>query len=130
LYRVWSGIKRRCGSKREKEKHYVNITMCAEWSNDFMKFYSWAIENGWAKGLQIDRIDFNGHYTPENCRIVTPLVNQNNKRNNRRVTANGITRNVSEWSRITGLNITTIRERLRRGCSDDEAINHPKHFRK
>ena len=34
-------------------------------------------------GLEVDRMDNNGHYEPDNIRFVIHAVNQNNKRNNR-----------------------------------------------
>lgn len=34
------------------------------------------------QGLQIDRIDTHGHYTPENCRWVTSKENNNIRRDN------------------------------------------------
>ena len=48
---------------------------------DFVPFYDWAIENGYKKGLTIDRRDNGGDYTPQNCRFVTNAVNSQNSRN-------------------------------------------------
>lgn len=58
------------------------ITICDEWMRDATKFDKWALENGWAPGLQIDRKDNKGDYRPSNCRFVTCAENNQNKRNN------------------------------------------------
>ena len=55
------------------------ISVCKEWENDFEPFRLWSIENGYSKGLQIDREDNSKGYSPENCRWVTPKVNCNNR---------------------------------------------------
>jgi hypothetical protein len=56
-------------------------------------FISWMMENlphPTYRGVQIDRIDNNGHYEPGNMRLVLQVVNLCNKRNNRKVTYRGI----------------------------------------
>ena len=78
LYNVWSGIKRRCYNQNQKSfKNYGarGIKMCNIWRNDFSSFYEWALNNGYKEGLEIDRIDNNGNYEPNNCRWVTKQEN-------------------------------------------------------
>jgi hypothetical protein len=55
------------------------ITICNEWQS-FSAFRGWAMSNGYADHLTIDRRDNDGNYCPENCRWVTMKVQQNNKR--------------------------------------------------
>ena len=43
-----------------------------------MSFKKWALENGYQKGLAIDRINPNDDYKPSNCRFIT--VSENSKR--------------------------------------------------
>ena len=45
--------------------------------------------NGYEHGLQIDRINVNKGYSPENCRLVTAYVQARNKRTNIYVTYQG-----------------------------------------
>ena len=78
LYRKWSGMITRTTNKNERSyKNYGQrgIIVCNEWRNDFLKFYNWAINNGWEKGLTIDRIDVNGNYEPNNCQWLTMKEN-------------------------------------------------------
>lgn len=78
IYRLWCIIKHRCNSpENESYKWYgaKGICLCESWSNDFIEFYSWCLDNGWNRGLHLDRIDPNKNYDPSNCRFVTSSVN-------------------------------------------------------
>jgi hypothetical protein len=73
----------RCGNP--KDKHYElyggrGIRVCAEWRENVDLYREWAVKNGWAKELQLDRIDPDGNYCPENCRFVSPTTNMLNRR--------------------------------------------------
>lgn len=125
IYHVWQSIKRRCALKSCKD--YPNyggrgITICSDWTNNFLSFYNWAIANGYAENLTIDRIDTNGNYEPNNCRWVTLQTQANNKRNNRMLTFNGETHTMKEWSKITGINYNTLNSRVRRGLADEYVL--------
>jgi len=70
-------MKQRCfNSKRSYWKYYggKGITVFKEWL-DFKKFYDWAMANGYAENLTIDRIDSNGDYEPDNCQWITGKEN-------------------------------------------------------
>lgn len=77
LYSVWWNMKQRCSY--EKSPGYARyggrgITVCEEWQN-FQTFCEWALSKGWEKGLQVDRIDNNANYCPDNCQL---LCNRDN----------------------------------------------------
>ena len=84
LYRIWEAMKYRCNN--QNAVNYRNyggrgIRVSEEWSNDFINFYDWAIKNNWSKELEIDRINNDLGYSPENCRIVSSKENARNRRN-------------------------------------------------
>lgn len=83
LHIVWMSMKQRCynkNHKRYKDWGGRGISIDDNWINDFINFFNWSIKSGYKKGLQIDRINNDGNYTPDNCRYVTAKVNSNNKR--------------------------------------------------
>lgn len=101
-------------NKHHAYKNYGGrgIIMCAEWKNDFVSFFNWCIENGFKKDLDIDRIDNNGNYEPDNCRFVTRRENTNNRRNTILIEIDGVTNPLSEWADISGLNYGLLLDRL------------------
>ena len=82
LYGVWANMKQRCLNSNDiNYKNYGGrgIIVCNEWS-EFIPFRDWAIQNGYNENLEIDRINNNGNYSPNNCRFVTSEENTQNRR--------------------------------------------------
>jgi hypothetical protein len=80
---VWHGMLYRCYKPEHKQyKNYGarGIFVCDEWRNSFDTFFNWSLNNGWSEGLQIDRINNNDGYCPENCRFVSREINSRNTR--------------------------------------------------
>ena len=118
LHRVWRLMKTRCyNPHHDRYKDYGGrgITVCDEWRENFIAFYEWSISNGYSQGLQIDRINNDGPYAPDNCRWTTRKVQANNRRTNHPITFMGETHTIKEWSEITGIHQNTIRARLEKG---------------
>jgi len=92
VYGIWRGMVKRTTNQNSKEfKNYGGrgIIVCDEWRNDFKLFYDFAMENGWEKGLEIDRRDNDKGYNPENCRVVTRAINSRNTRLLRTINTSG-----------------------------------------
>lgn len=125
LYGVWQSMQNRC--KDPKNKSYLDyggrgISVCDEWK-DPSTFFEWAKTNGYREGLEIDRIDVNGNYSPDNCRWITRLENSNNKRNNKLIEYNGETKTLAQWARFFDVNYKRLSKLLTRGYSLVEAVN-------
>lgn len=127
LYKVWAAVKQRCTNPKNKAyKNYGGrgVKLCDEWL-EYEPFEKWAFENGYAEGLQLDRIDNNGSYSPDNCRFVSAVENSHNKRNNVWITIDGKTALAVDWAKEVGVNVEVIRKRLRKGWSPKEAVIAP-----
>lgn len=127
LFRKWQHMIYRCYYNNNHSKWYKDkgITVCQEWLNSFEEFRDWALSNGYEEGLTIDRIDNSLGYCPENCRFVTNLVQENNRTNNIRVEYNGNVYTVAELSRLSGIKYSTLRARISRGWSIEDAVSVP-----
>lgn len=117
LYKCWHGIRLRCNNPQDQ--HYPlyggrGISVCKEWDESYEAFRDWALANGYADGLSIDRIDVDGNYKPSNCRWATNQEQQNNKRTNVYLTFNGKTQTIVQWAREVGINPVTLNARIRR----------------
>lgn len=126
LYTVWWGIIARC--RYRSCTGYINyggrgITMCQEWQASYPAFRDWALAHGYRAGLQIDRIDNDGNYSPSNCRWVTHSINCRNRRNTRYYTVHDITLCRIEWATIVGCNQRTL-DCVRRLRGEDGVVNY------
>ena len=84
LYRRWKGFRERCNNPKAHNYRWYGgrgITVCEEWNTNFFAFKKWALENGYSPELELDRIDNDGPYSPDNCRWVTKLTNKETRAN-------------------------------------------------
>ena len=83
LFGIWARMRDRCNRKTNEDYKYYGgkgIIVESIW-DDYLEFKKWSLLNGYEpnKNLQIDRKDGNKNYCPENCRWVSPKINQRNR---------------------------------------------------
>ena len=127
LYKVWLQMKHRCRCTEKDYNHWKNyggrgIDICKEWET-YSPFRKWAEENGWKENdlyltnrnkLTIDRIDNDGDYCPENCRIISHREQQWNKRCTVKIEYNGVIYNLLELSKKLNISIPALIGRWKR----------------
>ena len=59
------------------------VAVCHEWDM-YGVFRAWALNNGFRKGLTLDRIDSDGGYSPTNCQWITGSENSRKDQMNER----------------------------------------------
>ena len=132
LYRIWDCMKARCNNP--KAKSYPNygargIAVCAEWSN-FAVFREWAMSHGYDNSLTLDRKDNSKGYSPDNCRWVDMVAQENNKSSNHYVTYQGETMSLAMWARKLNISYDLLLQRVTRGWPFEKAITNPKQIGK
>jgi len=96
------------------------IQACDRWLK-FENFYADMGEK--PDNHSLDRIDNNGSYCPENCKWSTVKEQNNNKRSNRLLTADGMTLNLAQWEVKQGLTKGALSNRLNRGWTLERVIS-------
>ncbi len=128
IYRSWDNMRQRCYNPRRKDYPRYGgrgITVCEEWRTDFYCFYRWALLNGYADHLTVDRINSDGNYEPANCRWATPLQQSLNRSYCRHIAREDMEQYITLRWRLEGLNQQTICMRLRSGWSVEKALTTP-----
>ena len=119
LWDTYYSMKSRCydpADKRYKDYGGRGIKVCEEWKNSFDEFANWAVSHGFDKNLQIDRINNNGDYSPENCRWVTQKENCRNRRSNVLIEYNGKMITLVEFSEIMNIPYKVAYSKYRKMC--------------
>lgn len=126
-YIIWGSIINRCTCKQSYNfKSYGGrgISVCDRWR----KFENFFADMGTRPSphLTVERVDNEKPYSPANCIWATRKDQARNRRGNRRLTFNGKTLTVAEWSEITGIHTRTIRARLDvQNWSVEDALTGP-----
>lgn len=126
LYAVWNSMRQRCNNPNNRAyKNYGGrgISVCGQW-DDFAAFREWAIQSGYKEDaergeLTLDRIDTNGDYCPGNCRWTDMSTQTNNRRESILIPYNGVTKPLTEWAAITGIQYCTLWKRYKKGLGGE-----------
>lgn len=105
IYNIWCHTRSKCTNPNNSRYEIYGargISVCDEWTNDFMSFYNWSMENGYADNLSLDRIDVDGNYEPSNCRWADSYTQTHNRRLDKLYTYNGKTLSVRDWCKEIG----------------------------
>lgn len=121
VYRNWATMRQRCSNPLVH--NYADyggrgITVCARWE----KFELFLEDMGMPpNGCSIERRDNERGYNKQNCYWATRTEQNHNKRNNRLLTVGALTLPLSAWAKELGVAHATLRERLDRGWSVEDA---------
>lgn len=113
-YYVWRGMLFRCNvASCSAYSNYGGrgIKVCERW-NRFDNFYA-DMGDRPSPQHEIDRIDVNKDYTPDNCRWVTVKEQQRNRRSNVMITYEGRTQCIAAWAEERGMTTMQLWRRLR-----------------
>jgi hypothetical protein len=130
---IWYTMKRRCNDPKVKNYNIYGgrgIKVCNRWMECFENFYE-DMGPRPSEEHSIERLDTNGNYCPENCIWGTEEIQSRNRRNNVKVTINGVTKLMIDWAKDYGVDESLVRSRRAKGWSLNETIfTVPKHTRK
>lgn len=119
-YWIWHSMKKRCKNRtndRFNDYGGRGITVCSRWK-DFGAFYRDMGKRPSQKHT-LERMNNNKGYCPDNCKWATGHEQARNRRNNRWITINGITKCLQDWCDYYGVHSATVWKRERRGIPID-----------
>lgn len=125
---IWYSMLARCYNS--KHMHYYRyggrgISVCKKWQNSFKCFYDWAINNGYKKGLSVDRINNNGNYKPSNCRWITNKEQHSNTSQNVLITYKNETDTITNMCKKYGITKNCFHSRKCKGLSIEQCLTTP-----
>lgn len=125
-YESHQNMIKRCYSplaRNYKDYGSRGIGVCDSWHN----FEGFLADMGLCPtGLTLERKDSNLGYSKDNCVWASQKVQQNNRRNNTKITFNGETLNLTQWAERLGMNTKTLISRVTlRKWSIERALTQP-----
>lgn len=127
IRKIYNMMLQRCNNPKSINYNIYGgrgISVCSRWGVSFENFVK---DMGLppSKTHQLERIDNNGNYTPENCTWASIKQQARNRRTNRLLTFMGETKCISEWAEIFGLSFHTLAHRLNAGWDIEIALTKP-----
>jgi hypothetical protein len=123
-YRIWSAIIHRCENPRAASFDRYGgrgIRVCERWRESYANFIADMGQRP-TKEHSIERRDNALGYSPENCRWATRSDQARNTRRTRLVSAFGVTLCLADWADVSGVNYSTLHERLGSGEPPESAL--------
>lgn len=124
LYDVWKRMWSRTSNPKDPEFPRYGargITVSEEW-RDFEQFLADMGPRPTDGRWTVERLENDQGYSKDNCEWRTMLDQSNNTRRNRRLTFNGETLTVAQWSRRLGFVGSTLYQRLDSGLDVERAL--------
>lgn len=125
-YNSYESMMQRCTNPNATGYDYYGgrgITVCSRWNGNPQNFIADMGER--PEGTSLDRIDSTKNYSPDNCRWANRTIQARNMGNNVRYTVKGESLTCKEWEEKTGINASTIKNRIKRGWSVERAVQAP-----
>lgn len=122
-YYTWTGMRQRCRNPKSGAYKYYGargIEVCARW-NSFDNFMA-DMGPKPSPDHTIERENVNGNYEPDNCVWLHKDQQAKNRRSTQWVDHEGQKMCLAEALRLTGKDKTTIRHRVKRGLTHQEAL--------
>lgn len=120
-YKAWQGMINRCHRKNNAAYIYYGargIYVCERWK-EFISFFE---DMGPRPSPlhSLDRIDNNGHYSPENCRWATKKEQLRNTRRTRKVATKEGEISLQAIAEVAGITVNSVVRRLSLGICPEE----------
>ncbi len=124
LYHIWDNMRQRCYNRnKSKWKNYGGrldkdggpVTVCDEWNTSSSAFFDWALSHGYRDDLTLERIDVLKGYSPSNCKWVSNLLQQRNKRDTCQYMYRGTMTAIATIAEDLTLPYTTIKQLYNKG---------------
>lgn len=125
VYAIWLQMIQRCTNPKNRNwQNYGGrgITVCGRW-RIFEYFYEDMGDP--SDGYTLERKDNNGPYASWNCRWATKREQNLNTRQNVLMTFRDETKPMASWCAQLRMDYYTVRDRRRRGWSDEDALSIP-----
>ena len=117
LNMIFKNMQDRCLNPNCKDYRWYGakgIGIYQQWLDAPKSFEEWALNNGYADGLTIDRIESDKDYCPDNCRWITLEENSRRAGKVNWITVNGETLTGKQWAEKLGIGINIINTAIRK----------------